>query len=636
MRAIFLLLGLLFSLLEARVVTNHLEYIKVKNVGYNWQSVPLSNSYSDAIVVCTNNLVDKSKKEALVRIKDIQSKSFKIKLQSPIDENPGYSADIYCIISEEGSFSVPFKYEAHKVLSTKTANKSNWENVSEDVTDDLENIYTNPVVLGQVMSYNDVNFSLFWSSECDNRKNPFNGNNRLCVGKHTSKHISSRKSEIVGYFVIESGETIYNNIKMEVKLGSNKIQGVDNAPPYYYNLNYGYEFAVATKEAENGGHGGWGVLYGLNPVSNGRINLAIDESTNDGSDRTHIKEQVGYWTFSYMDEDLADMVINELLFAQLHSDKTNEEFVEFYVTKSGNLQNYLVTDQEKHEYWFPNHNVKKGDYILLFTGVGTNSSSNGVHKFYMGLTPIWNDKGDDVVLLKPSSTDTTKVDGKTLNVVPVDYIAYYAGSSSAIDPIPQTTQNPTISWNDGNINGKNIKKLQSLSLTPNGKDTDSAKDWEKTTSDTAPGPITVDTNDGIVNGTPFICSDGKNNNAMPKMYITKSSLIISDPVNETTNPKRIPGAILRYCFVVDNKGDGEATDVKIKDLLSNDGKDNLIYKKSGKIIQNINSDCNCQAITDTSGTIDNKEVTIDIGTLKPSSLAPQNARACAYIEIEIE
>ncbi len=635
MRLFIIIFFLIYSL-TARVVTNHLEYIKLENIGYSWQTVSLTNSYNDAIVVCTNVLESSSKKEALVRIKDITSSSFKIKLQSPIDEDPAYQTSIYCIISEEGSFTVPFKYEAHKVLSTKTANISNWKNVSEDVTSSLEHSYSEPVVLGQVMSYNDNKFSLFWSHNCVSRKDPFNGSSNLCVGKHTSKDTTARVSETVGYIVVESGETIYNNIKMRTELGANKIRGVDNSPPYSYNLYYGYEFAVATKEAENGGHGGWAVLYGINPVSNAQIDLAIDESTNDGSDRTHMREEVGYWAFSYMNEDLADMVINEVLFAQLNSDKSNEEFVEFYVTKSGNLQNFLVTDQEDHEYWFPNHEVKQGDYVLLFTGSGSNSSSNGVHKFYMGLTPIWNDTGDDVVLLKPSSTDTTDVDNKTLNVVPVDYIAYYAGSSSAIDPIPQTTQSPTIKWNDGNIDGKNIQKLQSISLTPNGNDTDSAKDWEKTTSDTASGPRTRDTNDDVLNGVEFICSDGESNTLLPSLTITKSSIVISDPINATNNPKRVPGAILRYCFVVDNESEAAADDILLKDVLSNNNKEHLLYQKSGKIIQNINNSCDCLAISDNSGTFEDNEVKIEIGTLTGSSYAPETARACAYIEVEIE
>lgn len=43
---------------------------------------------------------------------------------------------------------------------------------------------------------------------------------------------------------------------------------------------------------------------------------------------------------------------------------------------------------------------------------------------------------------------------------------------------------------------------------------------------------------------------------LPALQITKISDIISDPVNNTTNPKRIPGSIVRYTITVTNTGPG--------------------------------------------------------------------------------
>ena len=42
----------------------------------------------------------------------------------------------------------------------------------------------------------------------------------------------------------------------------------------------------------------------------------------------------------------------------------------------------------------------------------------------------------------------------------------------------------------------------------------------------------------------------------PAMSIDKSSIVTEDPVNGTTNPKRIPASTIRYCFTVDNTGAG--------------------------------------------------------------------------------
>lgn len=52
------------------------------------------------------------------------------------------------------------------------------------------------------------------------------------------------------------------------------------------------------------------------------------------------------------------------------------------------------------------------------------------------------------------------------------------------------------------------------------------------------------------------------------LTITKTSRLISDPVNLTTNPKAIPGAVIEYCIIVANAGGSQtATDVAISDPL---------------------------------------------------------------------
>jgi uncharacterized repeat protein (TIGR01451 family) len=49
---------------------------------------------------------------------------------------------------------------------------------------------------------------------------------------------------------------------------------------------------------------------------------------------------------------------------------------------------------------------------------------------------------------------------------------------------------------------------------------------------------------------------------------TKTSRVISDPLNNTTNPKMIPGAVVEYCIAVANAAGGAAaTNVSISDTL---------------------------------------------------------------------
>lgn len=49
------------------------------------------------------------------------------------------------------------------------------------------------------------------------------------------------------------------------------------------------------------------------------------------------------------------------------------------------------------------------------------------------------------------------------------------------------------------------------------------------------------------------------------LTVTKTSRVISDPFNNTTNPKLIPGAVVEYCIAVANTGGAAATSVAIND-----------------------------------------------------------------------
>ena len=66
--------------------------------------------------------------------------------------------------------------------------------------------------------------------------------------------------------------------------------------------------------------------------------------------------------------------------------------------------------------------------------------------------------------------------------------------------------------------------------------------------------------------------------AAPVLSIIKSSTIISDPLNGTTNPKMIPGATVGYCIQVSNAAGGAtATNVAISDPLPSQTTYNSTY-----------------------------------------------------------
>ena len=162
----------------------------------------------------------------------------------------------------------------------------------------------------------------------------------------------------------------------------------------------------------------------------------------------------------------------------------------------------------------------------------------------------------------------------------------------------------------------------------------SAQDWEavldellifrRALSDTEISSIYKNQNDGKNwDGTSRTCPN------MPNLSIMKSSIVTKDLIN-STQAKRIPGATIRYCFTVDNNGEGSADDVNIKESLTGSNQEKLSYVKSGKTVQDLSETCDCKNISDSSGTIDGNEVNIN------STLLEVNKRICAYIEMLIE
>lgn len=51
------------------------------------------------------------------------------------------------------------------------------------------------------------------------------------------------------------------------------------------------------------------------------------------------------------------------------------------------------------------------------------------------------------------------------------------------------------------------------------------------------------------------------------LAFAKTSSVVSDPQNGTTNPKAIPGAVMRYCLLVTNTGGATATGIAIADAI---------------------------------------------------------------------
>ncbi len=316
-----ILLWMVSGAASAIDITSYMEVQLVKNVSTSWQTVSLDNSYGDAIVVCTYTLTAFSGAHppAVTRIRNITATSFDLRIQG-WEDSAATANDVHCLIVDEGAHTLPDgrNIEAHKVISDQTSGQFStdgaWNTaLLEDVSASIVHTYTNPVVLGQVMSFNDNRASVIHVNDCDNRINyPFQSGQAdgICVGKHIGMIPSSRNDETIGYIVAEAGSGTVNNVFYELALGADAIAGTGNND--FYNLSTDHTVAVLTQAGEDGGNGSWAVLHGTDPLPNGRMFLQVDEEVVAGdTSRVHTNEPVYYWAFAAAEITLEKQVIND-------------------------------------------------------------------------------------------------------------------------------------------------------------------------------------------------------------------------------------------------------------------------------------------------------------------------------------
>jgi hypothetical protein len=522
---------------------------------------------------------------ATIRVNSISKTGFDVYSVEP-DGNDGshvqMSAVPYIVI-EEGSHEFPdgTKIVAGKISTNKFQSKliagASWEFIS------LSGFSTTPIVLGEIQTRNSERTDV---TVPDAVSQPWITTTISAVSS-TGFEIALERSETqtgtlvnedIAYLAIDSGLNGGNHyfgsseakkIEYETILSSDSIRGWDDSSiGYLINFSKAYSdpMVVTTKNTRDGGDGGW---FRRRSIATDSIALVVDEDKANDTERSHTTEKAGVLLFSepfdveFIDTNQASMMINEVMYNETVTGSSNNEFVEFYVTQAGDLNGLIVADQDTNEYLFPSHTVAIGDYVVLHTGIGTDTVIGRVHHFYKGASQIWNNTNDDVLLLQPAKDLITLADGQVFNAIPIDYTSYGRNSVGGnVDPIPTSLNGVTLTWDysygtelDNALDG------QSISLSPNNVDSNKAGCWELTASGNASDNgcsgylITTDSEAD----TSLTYSMGQNNTVKPNIFLTKNSTAIYDPINLQNNPKAIPGAMVKYVIDAHNEGNG-ATD----------------------------------------------------------------------------
>ena len=269
----------------------------VSNVTNSWVTVNLPQQYGSMVVVATPSYTSSSI-PVVTRVRNATGSSFEMRVDRADGQTgavPGVT--VHYVVAEEGVYTQArdgVKMEVVKYASTVTDSAGSFVGESRAYAQ----AYAAPVVLGQVQTYNDANFSVFWSRGAT-AADPASGS-VLRVGKHVGEDAyRARATETVGYFVIEAGLSNVDGAAITAGVGGRTVQGMGNAPAYSYSLSglTAASVAVASMAGQVGADGGWAVLYGNDAVSASRLQLAVDEDRKRDTERAHTTESISYLVF---------------------------------------------------------------------------------------------------------------------------------------------------------------------------------------------------------------------------------------------------------------------------------------------------------------------------------------------------
>lgn len=207
---------------------------KIEDLSITPTTQNLLNTYTDPIIVLTPTLVDINQRPAVTRISDISSNSFTSYIQNPGDVNTPTSRDVFFLVIESGSHTLPggIQLEADKTSITGVNENGNWSNTEMFEVSPI-NSYSTPIVLGQVLTNNDPNWQTFWTSNGSQQGPPTT--NDIYIGRHVGEDTNlTRNPEDIGWIILEEGTGFTNNIEWIAERTSDTVRGVDNSPPFSF------------------------------------------------------------------------------------------------------------------------------------------------------------------------------------------------------------------------------------------------------------------------------------------------------------------------------------------------------------------------------------------------------------------
>ncbi|NND97256.1 MAG: hypothetical protein HKN47_08015, partial [Pirellulaceae bacterium] len=263
-----------------------------------WQTVTLPHTYGSMVVVATVDYGAGNNIPMVARVDNASGDSFDVRVERTDGGVVPAGVQVHYVVVEEGVYTLAddgIQMEAIRFNSTVTDRRGSWNGQLRT----YNNSYTSPVVVGQVMTANDADWSVFWARGSSRGSAP--SASTLYVGKHVAEDSdTTRIDEEIGYLVIETGSGSANGYNFQAAVGSDIVRGSsNNSNGYSYSLSglTAPTTAIVSSAAMDGNDGAWPVLYGSDPLTASALNLIVDEDQIRDSERSHTTEQVAFLVF---------------------------------------------------------------------------------------------------------------------------------------------------------------------------------------------------------------------------------------------------------------------------------------------------------------------------------------------------
>lgn len=260
-----------------------------------WTTISLEQSY-DSPVIAVLPFEDSTTNPISARIDNITSNSFDVTLQES-NSDIGKSDTIHYIVVEEGAWTLGnTKVEAHQEsISTVGASSAVGGTWAGDSKTYSQTYSANPIVLHQVMSYNDADWITSWVSSDGTQTNPPDTSG-FQIAMNGAQVTSTHDPETIGWIVFENyGTDTVDGTEFRTSIPGTEMYGHDNGcSTYTHGGTYTSPIVAASQLEMDGGDGGWIRGCSLGSTS---VGFHCEEDQEYDTERAHTSEILGYIVF---------------------------------------------------------------------------------------------------------------------------------------------------------------------------------------------------------------------------------------------------------------------------------------------------------------------------------------------------